>query len=54
MIAANSLRVTDAGFGSDTNVMTLITKDGIEELPKMSKHQVAMTIIDRALAMTEK
>ena len=54
MIAANSLRVTDAGFGSDTNVMTLITKDGIEELPKMSKHQVAMTIIDRALVMTEK
>lgn len=53
MIAANSLRVADAGFGTDTNVMTLITKNGIEELPKMSKHQVAMTIIDRALSMKQ-
>ena len=33
MICANNLKVAGAGFGTDTNVITLITRDGIEELP---------------------
>ena len=40
-----------AGFGVDTNVLTLITADGAEELPLMSKEEAAGTILDRALAM---
>ena len=35
MIAANSIKEKGAGFGTDTNVITLITKDNIYELPKM-------------------
>ncbi len=46
MVAANNLKVEGAGFGTDTNVMTLITKDGIEELPLMSKEQMADRILD--------
>ena len=34
-----------------TNVLTLITADGAEELPLMSKEEAAGTILDRALAM---
>ena len=49
MIVANSLRTADAGFGTDTNVVTIITREGAEELPKMSKFDVANAIIDRAL-----
>lgn len=33
MICANNLKVAGAGFGVDTNVLTLITRDGSEELP---------------------
>lgn len=46
MIVANSLKTEGAGFGTDTNVVTLITKDGITELPLMSKTDVAMKILD--------
>lgn len=41
LIVANNLKVEGAGFGTDTNVVTFITKDGIRELPKMSKDEVA-------------
>ena len=51
MICANNLKVAGAGFGVDTNVLTLITADGAEELPLMSKEEAAGTILDRALAM---
>ena len=44
MIVANSLREKGAGFGTDTNVVTLITKDRAEELPIMSKDEVAERI----------
>ena len=44
MIVANSLREKGAGFGTDTNVVTLITKDKAEELPIMSKDEVAERI----------
>lgn len=51
MVAANNLKVAGAGFGVDTNVMTLITADGCTELPLMSKEAVAQAILDRALAL---
>ena len=41
MIVANNLKVEGAGFGVDTNVVTVITKDGMTELPLMGKDEVA-------------
>ena len=52
MIVANSLRTAGAGFGVDTNVVTLITKDGAQELPLMSKEDVAAQILDKISSMT--
>ncbi|MCC8139404.1 MAG: bifunctional phosphopantothenoylcysteine decarboxylase/phosphopantothenate--cysteine ligase CoaBC [Lachnospiraceae bacterium] len=49
LIAANNLKTDGAGFGTDTNVITLITKDGAEELPLMSKDEAAHRILDRLL-----
>lgn len=49
MIVANSLKTEGAGFGTDTNVVTFITKDGKTELPLMSKDEVAMKILDAAV-----
>ncbi len=49
MIAANSLKVTGAGFGVDTNVITLIKQDGIRELPLMSKGEAAAAILDEIM-----
>ena len=49
MIAANSLKVTGAGFGVDTNVITLIKQDGIRELPLMSKEEAAAAILDEIM-----
>ncbi|MEE3392117.1 MAG: bifunctional phosphopantothenoylcysteine decarboxylase/phosphopantothenate--cysteine ligase CoaBC [Lachnospiraceae bacterium] len=46
MIAANSLRTAGAGFGTDTNVITLITKENIKELPLESKDQAAVDILE--------
>lgn len=54
MICANSLRTEGAGFGGDTNVVTMITADTEEALGKMSKFDTAMRIIDRALELREK
>lgn len=47
MIVANNLKDDGAGFGTDTNLVTLITKDSIEALELMSKDEVAMHIIDK-------
>ena len=47
MIVANNVKVAGAGFGVDTNVVTLITKDTVEELPLQSKDAVAMRIVDK-------
>lgn len=47
MIIANNLKVEGAGFGTDTNVVTVITKDGAEELEKMTKDEVAHRLLDR-------
>ncbi len=51
MIAANNLKTAGAGFGTDTNVVTLITRDNIEELPIMTKDETAHVILDRILHM---
>ncbi|MCI1310039.1 MAG: phosphopantothenoylcysteine decarboxylase, partial [Lachnospiraceae bacterium] len=51
MIVANNLKVKGAGFGTDTNVVTLITRDGEEKLDIMSKEAVAMRILDRLAGM---
>lgn len=50
MIVANNLRVPGAGFGVDTNVVTLIVPDGIKELPQMSKDEVAAALLDEILS----
>ncbi len=49
MIVANNLKQEGAGFGTDTNIVTIITKDNCVELPKMSKEEVAENIIDSIL-----
>ena len=51
MICANNLKVAGAGFGVDTNVITLITKTDITELPMMSKELAANAILDAAMAL---
>ena len=52
MICANSLRTAGAGFGVDTNVITLITASGETELELMSKEAAAHKILDRILELT--
>ena len=51
MICANNLKVDGAGFGVDTNVITLITRDSITELPLQSKEDAANAILDRARSL---
>ena len=46
MIVANQLKQEGAGFGGDTNVVTLITKDDTRPLPLMSKAEVANAVLD--------
>ena len=49
MIVANNLKVEGAGFGTDTNVVTLITKEDCKELELMSKADVAEAIVTEIL-----
>ncbi len=49
MICANNLKVDGAGFGTDTNVVTLIRKDDMKELPMMSKEEVAENILNEII-----
>ena len=49
MIVANSLRVEGAGFGGDTNVVTMITENEELSLGKMSKEETASKIMDRIM-----
>jgi hypothetical protein len=51
MICANSLRTAGAGFKTDTNVLTLITRDGNESLPLLSKEDAANRIFTSILNM---
>ena len=54
MIVANNLKVQGAGFGTDTNIVTLITKDTIAELPIMGKEEVASSLLDKIMEMKNK
>lgn len=49
LIVANNLRTKGAGFGTDTNVVTLITEKDTVELPCMSKDEVAQAVLDKIM-----
>ena len=51
MICANSLRSAGAGFGTDTNIITLITENNAEELELMSKFDAANIILSKLLGL---
>lgn len=51
MICANNLKQEGAGFGVDTNVITMITREDIQELPLQSKQSVAHSILNKALTL---
>ena len=51
MICANNLKQEGAGFGVDTNVITVITKKEIQELPLQSKQSAAHAILDIAMSL---
>ena len=53
LIAANNVKVAGAGFGTDTNVVTLITKTETKELELMSKADVSVQIVDEILRIRE-
>ena len=48
MICANNLKVAGAGFGVDTNIITVITRNAVTELPLLSKEMAANAILDEA------
>ena len=50
MIVANNLKQEGAGFGTDTNVVTLLTREETRELPLLSKEEVADRLLDHILA----
>ena len=49
LIVANNLKVDGAGFGTETNVVTLISPDAVKELPMLSKEEVASEIFDEIM-----
>lgn len=51
MIVANNLKVEGAGFGTDTNVVTLITREGEKQLTLMSKEDVANQLLTELLTI---
>ena len=54
MIAANNLKQAGAGFGTDTNVLTLITRDGEKALEQMSKEEAANCLLEELLIISKK
>lgn len=54
MICANSLRTAGAGFGTDTNIVTLITSGNTEQLEIMSKSEVADIILTRLKELSDR
>ena len=54
MIAANSIRDAGAGFGVDTNHLMLIQKEGIKDLPLMSKENAAAALLDELILLEKK
>lgn len=53
MICANNLKVPGAGFGVDTNVITIITQADTTELPLLSKEEAANTILNKAITLSK-
>lgn len=51
MIVANDVTLEGAGFGVDTNIVTLITKNGETPLPKLPKREVAHRVWDAAMVL---
>ena len=54
MICANNLKVPGAGFGVDTNVITMITQTETTELPLLSKDEAANAILDKAVGLSNR
>jgi phosphopantothenoylcysteine decarboxylase / phosphopantothenate---cysteine ligase len=50
-VVANDVTAEGAGFGVDTNKVSFVTRDGVEELPLMSKQEVAGRILDKAVLL---
>ena len=53
MICANNLKQSGAGFGVDTNIITLITRDDVTELPLLSKEEAANAILNKAMSLAK-
>lgn len=53
LIVANDVTAPGAGFDVDTNIVTFVTQDGLEKLPKMKKAEVADALLDRILHVRE-
>ena len=53
MIVANNLKTQGAGFGVETNVVTLITQDWVEELPLLGKDEVAGKLLTAIAAQRQ-
>ena len=51
MICANNLKQSGAGFGVDTNVITVITREKTVELPLQSKQDAANAILNEAIEL---
>ena len=51
MICANNLKQSGAGFGVDTNVITIITRNETTELPLQTKENAANAILDTAVRL---
>lgn len=53
MLIANNLFVSGAGFQTDTNIVSLLTKDTIEHLPKLSKEELGQKILETMMKIEE-
>jgi phosphopantothenoylcysteine decarboxylase/phosphopantothenate--cysteine ligase len=53
LIAANNVKVAGAGFGVDTNVLTLLSPAGMKELPLLSKDAAADALLDEILLLSQ-
>ena len=54
MIAANNLRQEGAGFGTDTNILTLITAEEEKQLARMSKEEAAECLLEELIKIRRK
>lgn len=53
MLIANNLFISGAGFQTDTNIVSLLTKDSIEHLPKLSKEELGQKILETMMKIEE-